>query len=125
VKLVFGADYDKTRLTEFAAALAHGRRLCLGAGMLRPFLERYDGGLKGVVIAERHERRPALQPDMAEAARVAMRRAVPRAIVDMGEVGGEFVLLMARREADGSVAVLAPVPSDSALLDRALRKMPR
>ena len=27
VKLVFGADYDKTRLTEYAAALTHAHRL--------------------------------------------------------------------------------------------------
>jgi hypothetical protein len=125
VKLVFGADYDKTRLTEFAAALAHGRRLCLGLGMLGAFLEKHEGGLKGVVMAERRERRPALKPDMIEAARVAMRCAEARAIVDVGAVEEEFVLLMARREADGSVAVLAPVPADSSLLDRAMRKMPR
>src|SRR5690606_19651274 len=30
VKLVFGADYDKTRLTEYAAVLGHARRLGLG-----------------------------------------------------------------------------------------------
>jgi hypothetical protein len=30
VKLVFGADYDKTRLTEYAAALNHGQRLDRG-----------------------------------------------------------------------------------------------
>jgi hypothetical protein len=125
VKLVFGADYDKTRLTEFAAALAHGRRLCLGLGMLRDFLESHEGGLKGVVLAERRERRPAARSDKTEAARILMRGAPPRAIVDVGAVDEEFVLLMARREADGSVAVLAPVPADSGLLDRAMRKMPR
>ena len=125
VKLVFGADYDKTRLTEFAAALSHGRRLGLGVGMLRAFLETHEGGLKGVVQAERHRRRPAPRPDLIEAARIAMRGAAPRAIVDVGAVEEEFVLLMARREADGSVAVIAPVPTDPALLDRAMRKMPR
>jgi hypothetical protein len=123
VKLVFGADYDKTRLTEFAAALAHGRRLCLGVGMLRGFLEGHEGGLKGVVAAERRERRPALKPNPAEAARAAMRSAAPRARVEIGPVEAEFVLLMARREPDGSVAVLAPVPDDAALVERAMRKL--
>ena len=124
VKLVFGADYDKTRLTEFAAALSHGRRLCLGVGMLRPFLEAHEGGLKGIVKAERRERRPAVRPDPTEAARAAMRTAHPRAIIDIGAVEEEFVLLMARRLPDGSVAVLAPVPANSALVDRAMRKLP-
>jgi len=125
VKLVFGADYDKTRLTEFAAALSYGRRMCLGAGMLRPFLETYEGGLKGVVTAERRERRPAVQRDPIETARAAMRTAQPQAIVNIGVIEEEFVLLMARRLPDGSVAVLAPIPPDSGLVDRAMRKLPR
>jgi hypothetical protein len=32
VKLVFGVDYDKTRLTEYASALAHAQRLGIGRG---------------------------------------------------------------------------------------------
>ena len=32
VKLVFGADYDKTRLTEYATALTHAQRIGLGRG---------------------------------------------------------------------------------------------
>jgi hypothetical protein len=34
VKLIFGVDYDKTRLTEFAAALSYGRREAVGSGEL-------------------------------------------------------------------------------------------
>jgi hypothetical protein len=91
--------------------------------MLRGFLEGHEGGLKGVVAAERRERRPALKPNPAEAARAAMRSAAPRALVEVGPVEAEFVLLMARREPDGSVAVLAPVPDDAALVERAMRKL--
>ena len=32
VKLVFGPDYDKTRLTEYAAALDQGHRLRIARG---------------------------------------------------------------------------------------------
>jgi hypothetical protein len=53
VKLVFGAAYDKTRLTEFAAALSWARRHDLGAGNLPAALEGFAGGLKG------HRRRRA------------------------------------------------------------------
>jgi hypothetical protein len=98
VKLIFGVDYDKTRLTEFAAALSYGRRQDVPEGELGSFLERFSGGLKGVVQAERRERRPAAKPD-----------------------AGEFVLLVARRESDGRLAVLAPVRPDKALIDRAIR----
>ena len=53
VKLVFGADYDKTRLTEFAAALAHAERRDVAFEGFQPFIEAQPGGLKGLVAAER------------------------------------------------------------------------
>ena len=58
VKLVFGADYDKTRLTEFAAALSNAEREDVDFGGFEAFLEAADGGLKGLVAAERKARRP-------------------------------------------------------------------
>ena len=127
VKLIFGIDYDKTRLTEFAAALSYARRQGLAEGALQPLLERFDGGLKGIVIAERRERRPQRAPDTGEAARIALRNASPLAFLDIEAAGidmngAEFVLLVARREADGRLAVVAPVRTDESLLDRAIRK---
>src|SRR3546814_2527825 len=59
VKLVCGMDYDKTRLTEFAAALSYAARNDVKPGHLQALLEGYEGGLKGVVAAERAMRRPA------------------------------------------------------------------
>src|SRR3546814_11875146 len=58
VKLVFGMDYDKTRLTEFAAALSYAARNDVKPGHLQALLEGYEGGLKGVVAAARAMRRP-------------------------------------------------------------------
>ena len=71
VKLVFGATYDKTRLTEYAAALGFARHSGVARGELAAFLETYEGGLKAVVKAERARRAPAAKPDRAEAARTA------------------------------------------------------
>jgi hypothetical protein len=122
VKLIFGADYDKTRLTEFAAALSYGRRRQLPQGGLADYLERYSGGLKGVVQAERSERRPAQKPDANESARASLRQALPLTYLDGGSGGDEFVLFVARREADGRLAVVAPVEADKAFLERAIRK---
>jgi hypothetical protein len=51
VKLVFGADYDKTRLTEFAAALSNAERAGIDFGGFEAFLEAADGGLMGLVAA--------------------------------------------------------------------------
>jgi hypothetical protein len=122
VKLIFGVDYDKTRLTEFAAALSYGRRQDVPQGELCAFLERFNGGLKGVVQAERCERRSAPKPDAGEEARARLRTAEVIAHLDLAAEGEEFVLLVARREPDGRLAVVAPVRPDNALIDRALRR---
>ena len=60
IKLVFGADYDKTRLTEYATALTHAHRIGLGAGQLGEYLANAPGGLKGVITDERRTKRAAV-----------------------------------------------------------------
>jgi hypothetical protein len=122
VKLVFGVDYDKSRLTEFAAALSWARREALPQGAFRDYLDRFDGGLKAMVRAERRARRPEARPDPVEALRAALREVAPFAFADMDSNGEEFVLLVARRESEGRVAIVAPAIADKALLDRAIRK---
>ena len=121
VKLVFGVHYDKSRLTEFAAALSWAKRERVAAGTLAAMLEAFEGGLKGVVAAERAFRRPAARPDRWAEIRARLHAAPPLARVEI-EVQGEdeFVLLVARREAAG-LAIVAPV-ADRALVDRAIRK---
>ena len=47
VKLIFGGDYDKTRLTEFAASLSFARRRQLPSGGMRLFLENFPGRAEG------------------------------------------------------------------------------
>ncbi|HEX9963509.1 MAG TPA: hypothetical protein VGB04_00825 [Allosphingosinicella sp.] len=118
VKLVFGSEYDKSRLTEFAAALSWARRERLPSGALRERLE--SDGLKALVQAERRARRPEPRPDTGEQAREALRSARPLGHVDIPGPE-EFVLLIARRDEVGGLAVLAPV-ADEAMLERAIRK---
>src|SRR5206468_8450204 len=43
VKLVFGIDYDKARLTEFAAALSFARRQQIAIGGFQAFIGAYPG----------------------------------------------------------------------------------
>jgi hypothetical protein len=123
VKLIFGVDYDKARLTEFAAALSWARRETLGVGEFRPYLERYEGGLKGIVQAERKARKPAPVADAGETARTALRRAPTIASIafDSGN-DAEFVLLLGRREAGGQLALIGAL-DDDALTERAIRKV--
>ena len=105
VKLVFGADYDKTRISEYASALAYGLRHNVPRHEFKIFLEMQDGGIKACVAAERAARRA----EKGEAwDSIAFARSVLRdqpALshlydLDVGEDESEFVLILGRREPD-------------------------
>ena len=121
VKLVFGIDYDKTRLTEFAAALSHADRCAVDFGGFQQFLDDAEGGLKGLVAAERKARRPD-QPigDKAEIGRKRLRTAPSMTLAEL-PTNQEFALVVTRRNANGVHEVVALV-SDEAMLDRAMRR---
>ena len=129
VKLVFGADYDKTRLTEFAAALDQAHRVGIARGSLGGFLAAAPGGLKGVVNEERRWRKAASgKPlDPREAPRETLARKLRKldtvALGDLASNGQEFALLVARRLPSGEVVVIGEVPDDVALLERAAKRL--
>ena len=122
VKLVFGRDYDRKRLTEFAAVLTHARRLCLVAKMVEPWLSSLSGGIKGVVAAERGERRPALKVDRVQSARMMLGSAPARATIDLGDVDGDIMLLVGRREPDGRIAIVSRPIVERGAVDKALKR---
>jgi len=124
VKLVFGVGYDKTRLAEYGVALSHGRRLGIGIGGFQAALESHPGGLKGMIHAERVQRRPEPRVPGAtgDAARDRARTMPPKMIIESpGEE--EFVLLIARRVDAGHVGVLGALPEDNAMVQKALRAL--
>jgi hypothetical protein len=130
VKLVFGFDYDKTRLTEYAAALAHAHRLGLEQGTLAGFLRAAEGGLKGVLQAERALRReesgkPAAAASDGPRSRIAkkLRAVAPQGFDAIPAEGPEFALVMLRRLPGGAVVVVGEVPEDAALVERAAKKL--
>ena len=121
VKLVFGADYDKTRVTEFAAVLSHAKRANVPQGGLDAFLDSAEGGIKGVVKAERDFRRPAPKPDMFAQIAAELRSRPPLAHVDIEmPANSEFVVLLARAGKRG-LDIVARV-EDEPLTERAVRK---
>ena len=129
VKLVFGADYDKTRLTEFAAALDQAHRVQIARGSLGGFLSAVPGGLKGVVNEERRWRKAAsgksLEPREAPRETLArkLRKLDTVALGDLPSDGQEFTLLVARRLPSGEVVVIGEVPDDVSLLERAAKRL--
>jgi len=120
VKLVFGIDYDKARLTEFAAALSYAQRQDIALGEFQNFIEKHAGGLKGLVAAERQARRPEPKPDTkGELARERLRTAPA---VSLEGVQEEFALVLTRRNADGTHDPVAIV-DDEALVERTIRRV--
>ena len=121
VKLVFGIDYDKTRLTEFASALSFAQRQQIALGGFQKFIEAQPGGLKALVAAERQAKRPEPRTDTRlEEAKEQLRSAVP---VMLDEIQGqeEFALVIVRRNASGGYEPVAIV-DDPTLADRAIRR---
>jgi hypothetical protein len=121
VKLVFGIDYDKTRLTEFAAALSNAQRNAVPESGFLAFIEGQPGGLKALVASEREARRPEPKLDTrGDAAREALRTAETMSLAHL-DSSEEFALVLTRRAADGSYEPVAAV-NDPAMLDRAIRR---
>jgi hypothetical protein len=121
VKLVFGIDYDKARLTEFAAALSFARRQDVGQGEFLKFIEGQAGGLKALVAAERQAKRPEPKTDTkAEAAKAKLRAAEPIALETVS-ADSEFALVLTRRRSDGGVEPVALV-DDEAMVEKAIKR---
>lgn len=128
VKLVFGADYDKTRLTEYATALTHAQRIGLGRGELGAYLSEAAGGLKGVINAERRLRREEAGKALAKRgpdALVQSLRELPACKVSeiAPPEGAEFALVVVRRLENGEIVALGEVHDDAALFERAARHL--
>ena len=128
VKLVFGAEYDKTRLTEYAAVLNHAHRLQLERGSLADFLSNADGGLKAVVASERRLRREDAGQVVEEEGDVRARLAKKLRELDalmfeaISSEGPEFSLVMVRRDGEGNVAMIGEI-DDVSLVERAGKKL--
>jgi hypothetical protein len=120
VKLVFGIDYDKARLTEFAAALSCALRQEVGFGGFEDLIGKQPGGLKALVSAERQARRPESKADTkGEVARARLRTAPPISLSDV-PAEEEFAVVVTRRGADGRHEPVAII-DDEALVERAIR----
>ena len=129
VKLVFGHDYDKTRLTEYAAVLTHAHRLQLERGSLSRFLAEVEGGVKAVVKAERRLRREEQGKPVEDAAAVRealaeqLRALEAITLEELDGAGAEFALVLIRRDEIGCAEILAELPEDIAQIERAARKL--
>ncbi|WP_267396772.1 hypothetical protein [Sphingomonas sp. GC_Shp_5] len=122
VKLVFGADYDKTRLAEFAAVLAYARRHGVAAGGLTALLDGIEGGIKAVVAAERATKRPGQHAELYDRAAAELRALPALCSLALGVEGEEFVVLLARAASDGTVQVIKRVDGSKGFVEGLVRR---
>lgn len=128
VKLVFGSDYDKSRLAEYAAVLAFAHREDIEAGALAGFLANSLGGVKGVVAQERALRRESAatpSPSVARAARTRRKldKIDGQPLDAIPADGTEYALCVIRRTGEGDIAFLGEVAGDEKLLAKAARNL--
>ncbi|MEZ5744736.1 MAG: hypothetical protein R3D89_13710 [Sphingomonadaceae bacterium] len=129
VKLVFGVDYDKTRLAEYASVLAHAQRIAIERGALADHIAETSGGLKAIVAEERRLRRvdageqPVERTEPRNAIANKLRKLAPQTISDIPSEGSEFTVLLARRTEDGEIVILGEVADDVQLVERAAKKL--
>ncbi len=124
VKLVFGAAYDKTRIAEYACVVDHAMTQAVEPGALARLLAQAPGGLKGMVRAIRAARKgespaPASKPMTglrSATRRLAKARPLGPEAVDTGEQGLGVVIV--RREADGTLAMVASLSPEDKLAGR-------
>ena len=126
LKLIFGKEYDKTRLTEYAAALSYAWRNGQTRSSFKSFVTAHPGGIKGCVKAERRERRIAggnREKDQIEAAKEVLRNRDP---LDMAAIGSqvqhEYCLLIARKNTAGITEAVALAEESEAMLESALKR---
>ncbi len=125
VKLVFGTQYDKTRLTEYATALKYAKRNAIEKGSLGDFLSQHDGGLKAIVYAERETNQPSgllsKARTLGEDLLAKLRSAPSRQLQDIDAGDSEFIVLVARKDLNGDLTIVGPVLGNDKLTSQALK----
>lgn len=127
VKLIFGAAYDKTRLSEYSSALAYALRRGVAPSSFKTFLEEEPGGVKGCVAAERLARGVAAGSPwnpidlVKETLRGQPSLGVLKGVDEEGE--SEFVLILGRRRRDeGGIDVVGLIDESDSVAQSALRR---
>lgn len=134
IKLIFGSQYDKTRITEYATALKYAIAQGQTSATVKNFISTHEGGIKGCVRQARQARRAARgdqQPDAFDRAVKRLRNAPALGSAPLGDAlsgEDEFVLLLGRnRPGEGTVDIVAVLEeketSLQALLKRAAREL--
>lgn len=124
LKLTFGRDYDKTRLTEYASALAYARRQGETSETLAEFLDKEPGGIKGCVRRERSARRGQVgsSAERRQAEAAALVSNVPGVSLDVLSSDKEFSLVIARPKEGGGLEAVGLAEVGQNTVDAVIRR---
>ena len=125
LKLTFGKNYDKTRITEYAAALSSAARHEIDPDGLVDFLNSVPGGIKGCVQSERALKKGDNAEQTIETAEVVLDKLRQRPAVQMSDIHieSEFSLALVRRGEGGAMEMVAPVGATQQQIVRAAREI--
>lgn len=128
VKLVFGKEFDRTRVTEYATVLTYAVEKKVQPGGMMAFLQAAEGGIKGIVAEARSLRRGEEGPAPARgtirpATAKKLRTLYTNPLDEIRLKDQEFGLVMVRQMEDGTVRMVGPVSDDAAMIEKLGKKM--
>jgi len=131
LKLCFGKDYDKTRLTEYAAALAFVQKNNPEGLSMPDFMDRFPGGIKGCVKAARRGHiLPKKRPEKSMEEKQAFLDNMPSlASIDMTETlsknlkSDDKICLMIARKTAQKIEIIKILEQDKKRLDSLLNQI--
>ena len=121
VKLVFGKDFDRTRLAEYSAVLIRGKQLNIPLGGMLEFLRSSRGGIKGIVAEARMLKRGyASGPARKIKAGIARQlRQIEVCALDGIQMGGEeFGVVLVRQMDNGETRICGAVSCDVSMIEK-------
>lgn len=127
LKLVFGKDYDKTRLTEYAAALSYAWRQGISSDGLADYLKDVPGGIKGCVKEERTHRRAqrgSFSQNQLDICIETLKAAPTVPLEDLNPTE-DLSLAVVRKTDSGTLEVIAPYEATPSAMETAIRKTAR
>jgi hypothetical protein len=126
---VFGKDYDRSRLSEYAACISYAKRMDQSPSTLVGFITATEGGIKGCAKAERELSGSAKRHAPRNLDTVYERlRNVPRIASFSCEIensGDEFYLLLGRKcqEDNNMIEVIQILDEKTLPLKRVIEKI--
>ena len=126
IKLAFGKDYDRKRITEYAAVLAYARHHDVARGELTALLANAENGIKGIVAEMRRLRNgdaPRSAPRMRRSTLKKLRELRARPMADLDLDGQEFALVMVRRLESGEIVMVGEAMDSATTLERVAKEL--